>query len=183
VGNIIKPTEQALIFLIYLAVAITVVGIMFLRVRILQALLYMGRAIHDKVREINEGVDAWTTGKITEINSQAMVFFTRGDGPANLRRAIEYVLDNEHTNTLIVVHVYQDEARIPAQLSDQLKTLDEIFPEIRIDFIAVQGSFGPELIDKLSGRLDVPKNYMFIGCPGDGFPHNLADLGGVRLIV
>ncbi len=183
VGNIIKSTEQALIFLIYLAVAITVVGIMFLRVRILQALLYMGRAIHDKVREINEGVDAWTTGKITEINSQAMVFFTRGDGPANLRRAIEYVLDNEHTNTLIVVHVYQDEARIPAQLSDQLKTLDEIFPEIRIDFIAVQGSFGPELIDKLSGRLDVPKNYMFIGCPGDGFPHNLADLGGVRLIV
>jgi amino acid transporter len=183
VGNVLKSTEQALIFLVYLSVAVTAVGIMFLRVRILQALLFMGRAIHEKVREINEGVAEWTTGRITEINSQAMVFFTRGDGPANLRRAIEYVLDNEHTNTLIVVHVYQDEARIPPQLSDQLKTLDEIFPEIRIDFVAVQGRFGPDLIDKLSGRLNVPKNYMFIGCPGDGFPHNLAELGGVRLIV
>jgi hypothetical protein len=24
---------------------------------------------------------------------------------------------------------------------------------------------------------------MFIGCPGDRFPHNIADLGGVRLIL
>ncbi|MEZ4221405.1 MAG: APC family permease [Polyangiaceae bacterium] len=183
VGNVLKSTEQAVIFLMYLAVAITAVGIMFLRVRILYALLYVGRAIHEKVRELNEGVANWTTGKITQINSQAIVFFTRGDGPANLRRAIEYVLDNEHTNTLIVVHVYQDETKIPAQLSQQLMTLDEIFPEIRIDFIAVRGRFGPDLIDKLSGRLNVPKNYMFIGCPGDGFPHNLGDLGGVRLIV
>jgi hypothetical protein len=93
------------------------------------------------------------------------------------------VLDNEHTRTLMVVHVYDDETQIPPKLADQLRTLDEIFPEIRIDFIAVKGRFGPELIGKLSQRLNVPRNYMFIGCPGDRFPHNLADLGGVRLIV
>jgi hypothetical protein len=39
------------------------------------------------------------------------------------------------------------------------------------------------LIERLSRRLGVPKNYMFIGCPGDRFPHNIADLGGVRLIL
>ncbi len=183
VGNIIKSTEQAVIFLIYFAIAVTAVGLMFLRVRILQGLLYLGRAIHERVRQLNEQVAHWTTERIEEINSQSIVFFTRGDGPANLRRAIEYVLDNEHTTTLIVVHVYENESKIPPHLAEQLHTLDEIFPEIRIDFVAVQGRFGPELIEKLSGRLRVPKNYMFIGCPGDSFPHNLADLGGVRLIV
>jgi amino acid transporter len=183
VGNVIKSSEQAWIFLIYFAATVTVVGLMFLRVKILQALLYMGRSIHEKVRQMNERVAGWTTGKIDVINSQAIIFFTRGDGPANLRRAIEYVLDNEHTRTLMVVHVYDDETSIPPKLADQLRTLDEIFPEIRIDFIAVKGKFGPELIGKLSQRLNVPRNYMFIGCPGDRFPHNLADLGGVRLIV
>jgi hypothetical protein len=29
----------------------------------------------------------------------------------------------------------------------------------------------------------VPKNYMFIGAPGQDFPHNLSELGGVRLII
>lgn len=183
VGNVIKSSEQAAIFLIYFAGTVTAVGLMFLRVKILQALLYVGRAIHEKVRAMNERVANWTTRKIEQINSQAIIFFTRGDGPANLRRAIEYVLDNEHTRALLVVHVYDDEAKIPPKLADQLRTLDEIFPEIRIDFIAVRGRFSPELIGKLSQRLNVPRNYMFIGCPGDRFPHNLADLGGVRLIV
>ncbi len=32
-------------------------------------------------------------------------------------------------------------------------------------------------------RLKVPKNYMFIGTPGGRFPHNIAELGGVRLIL
>ena len=192
VGNIVKKDpvsgeavgmHQAGIFLAYFGVTMAAVWAMLLRVKILQALLYMGRAIHEKLAELNDAVARWTYGKIEEINSQAIIFFTRGDGPANLRRAIEYVLDNEHTRTLKVVHVYDDEKHIPPQLAQQLHILDEIFPEIRIDFIAVRGRFGPELIDKLSARFNVPRNYMFIGCPGDRFPHNLADLGGVRLIV
>jgi hypothetical protein len=156
---------------------------MLVRVKILQALLYVGRAIHEKLAQLNDAVATWTYDRIEAINGQAIVFFTRGDGPANLRRAVEYVLDNEHTRNLKVVHVYDEQERIPPHLASQLKVLDEIFPEIRIDFVAVKGRFGPELIDRLSARLNVPRNYMFIGCPGDRFPHNLADLGGVRLIV
>lgn len=182
-GNIIGKMEEARLFIIYFAIAMTMVTVMFARVTILKWLLYMGRAVHEKVAAINRRLSHWTLDKVNAINSQSVVFFTRGDSPANLRRAIEYVLHNEQTRNLKVVHVYQDEEQIPKKLAEQLHSLDEIFPEIRIDFLVVKGRFGPELIQKLSAHLDVPQNYMFIGCPGDRFPHNLADLGGVRLIV
>jgi hypothetical protein len=52
-----------------------------------------------------------------------------------------------------------------------------------IDFVSIKGVFGPELIERLSRRLGVPKNYMFIGTPGDRFPHEIEALGGVRLIL
>ncbi|MFO0570720.1 MAG: hypothetical protein U0263_34105 [Polyangiaceae bacterium] len=47
----------------------------------------------------------------------------------------------------------------------------------------MRGRFGLSWIENLSGHLNVPKNYMFIGCLGDNFPHNIGELGGVRLIV
>jgi hypothetical protein len=72
---------------------------------------------------------------------------------------------------------------IPATLAADLQQIDHLYPELRIDFVAVHGRFGPELIERLGQRLNVPKNYMFIGCPGNRFPHNIADLGGVRLIL
>ncbi len=183
VGNILRSWNDFIIFSIYFAITVAAVGAMFLRVAILRTLLAVGRSIQEAVRSMNEGVAAWTRTKIDQINSQSVVFFTRGDDMLNLRRAIEYVLANEQTHTLKVVHVYKEEADIPKDLAGHLSTLDVVFPEIRIDFVAVKGTFGPELINRLSVHLDVPLNYMFIGCPGDRFPHQLADLGGVRLIV
>ena len=50
-----------------------------------------------------------------------------------------------------------------------------------IDAIAV--THGPGLIGALSDRLGVPRNFMFIGTPGDRFPHRIEHLGGVRLIL
>jgi hypothetical protein len=102
---------------------------------------------------------------------------------ALLNRATLYVLKNEQTNRLIVITAYEHEEEIPPQLADQLATIDKLYPRLRIDFIAVRGTFGPELIERLSRRLKVPKNYMFIGTPSDAFPHRVSDLGGVRLII
>lgn len=175
--------DQALVFVIYFAITATAVTIMFARMRIMRGFLYMGRAILEFGQRVNARFADWVMKRVESVNSQSIVFFTRGDGPANLRRAIEYVLHNEHTRNLKVVNVYTDEREIPPQLAQQLKMLDGLFPEIRIDFLAVKGTFGPEMIDSLSVRLGVPRNYMFIGCPGDRFPHNIEELGGVRLIV
>ncbi len=67
-------------------------------------------------------------------------------------------------------------------LAGDLTTVDHIYPRIRIDLLLVKGRV-PEPIEKLSNRLGVPKNYMFISTPGDQLPHKLADLGGVRLVI
>ncbi len=49
--------------------------------------------------------------------------------------------------------------------------LDRIYPKLKIDLVMVQGDFSPSLVDQLSLHFHVPKNFMFIACPGDHFPY------------
>jgi hypothetical protein len=112
-----------------------------------------------------------------------MVYFSKGDDMVTLNQAALYVLDNEQTSRLKVVYVYEDEQQVPSDLADHLRIIDHLYPRLRIDFVAVKGVFGPELVESLSRRLGIPKNYMFIGTPGDRFPHRIEDLGGVRVVL
>jgi len=159
------------------------VAIMFLRVEILKLGLFVSRAIVDRVLTINEWIRRTVHAKIDEINSIGVVYFTKGDDVATLNRAALYVLKNEQTRILTVVHVFQRENEIPKDLASQLALIDRLYPQLRIDFLAVRGDFTPGLIEQLSHRLKVPKNYMFIGTPGDRFPHRIEHLGGVRVIL
>jgi hypothetical protein len=40
-----------------------------------------------------------------------------------------------------------------------------------------------QVVAQISSRLGVPRNFMFIACPGDKFPHDIGDFGGVRMIT
>ena len=102
---------------------------------------------------------------------------------ASLNKAALYVLSNEQTNNLHVIHVYSDESDIPPNLASDLRTIDKLYPQLKIDFLAVKGRFSPKMIEAIGQRLKIPKNYMFIGTPGDQFSHELSTLGGVRLII
>jgi len=130
---------------------------------------------------------SWVRGAILRemerIHERPMVYFSKGDSIVTLNQAALYVLDNEQTSRLVVVHVYEDEREIPPELAGQLKVIDHLYPQLRVDFVAVRGSFGPELVEALSRRLGVPKNQMFIGTPGDRLPHRIEDLGGVRVVL
>ncbi len=121
--------------------------------------------------------------KIHEIVAQRVVFFTRGDNLANLNRAILYVRENEHTNRMKIVTVLRDARETPPRLERDLQFLDEAYPEIDIEFVAIEGEFGPQLIQRLSQEWRIPTNLMFIGSPAGKLPYDLGDLGGVRLIV
>ena len=181
--NVFKDLEGTIVFLVFLLVFGLAVTVMFLRIPLLKVLLFVSRAIIERIESMNSWIARAVRSKIDDINSRVVIYFTRGDDSALLNRAALYVLQNEQTNRLKVVHVYEDEHEIPKDLADTLHEIDRLYPDLRIDFLAVRGTFGPKLIESLSRRLNVPKNYMFIGTPGDRFPHRIEELGGVRLIL
>ncbi len=183
VGNVLLDPRNVEVFSSYFLVAGTAVAIMFLRREILRIVLVVSGRIVERVRAANEHIRSLVVSRLEEINRMGVVYFTKGDDPAVLNRAALYVLTNEQTNLMRVVHVYERERDIPAGLAEQLSIIDHLYPSLRIDFLAVKGTFGPALIESLSRRLRVPKNLMFIGTPGDRFPHRLAELGGVRVIL
>lgn len=183
VGNISMNPVNLQIFSGYFLVTAAVVAIMFLRVELLRLGLFLSQIILEKFLFINIWVREMVADKITSINLQTVVYFTRGDDISVLNRAALYVLENEQTTRMKVIHMYEQEEDIPAGLTAALKTIDRLYPQLRIDFMAVKGVFGPEAIERLSRRLNVPKNYMFIGTPGDRFPYRIETLNGVRVIL
>jgi len=182
-GNLLLDPAYIRVFASYFAGVGAIVAVMFLRVHLMRGVLFVVRAVSERVLAANRWVRDTVRAKIDEINSRAVIYFTKGDDPAALNRAALYVLENEQTNRMQVITVYGDESEIPPQLAEHLADIDRLYPQLRIDFLAVKGTFGPEIIEKLSQRLGVPKNYMFIGTPGDRFPHRVEALGGVRLIL
>jgi amino acid transporter len=182
-GNVRLNPRNVQVFAVYFAVAASAVGIMLVRREILRILFRVSGKIVERVQSMNERVRTYVVTKLEEINSIGVVYFTKGDDLATLNRAALYVLANEETNRMRVVHVFQKEEEIPAHLAEQMATIDRIYPNLRIDFVAVKGTFGPGIIETLSRRFRVPKNLMFIGTPGDHFPHQIAELGGVRVIL
>ena len=141
------------------------------------------RALSEMIAEVTGTLSQTIGSKIEEISSQQVVFFTRGDNIANLNEAMLYVRRNEHCVRIKIVTVVENKADVPAGLKADLEYLDRTYPEIDIEFLVIEGSFGPELVRKLSKKWKIPPNFMFIGSPGDHFLYGLAELGGVRMII
>jgi len=182
-GNAALNPKYIEVFMFYFLPTVAIVGIMLGRIGILRALIFTIRSMSSVVLRWAGGVSEQLRRKIEAINAQQVVFFTRGDSVATLNRAMLYVANNEHTNNIKVVIAATDPNDIPDRLAQDIKNLDEIYPRISIELEIVRGSFGPKLIDKLSNQWGIPKNFMFIGSPGNHFLYGLADLGGVRLII
>lgn len=183
VGNAVMNPHYLAVFLEYFACALLVVSIMLGRIIILQACLFIVRSVLKYFIGRMTSISKMLRDKIEEINSQQVVFFTRGDNLANLNKAILYVQQNEHTNRLKVVTVLPESGDVPQNLQRDLDMLNEAYPNIEIELVTQFGNFGPELIKELSEKWRIPTNLMFIGSPGNHFLYGLAELGGVRLII
>ncbi len=183
VGNAVMNPPYLVVFLEYFACALLVVSIMLGRIIILQGCLFIVRSILKFFIGRMTSISRALRDKITEINSQQVVFFTRGDNLANLNRAILYVQQNEHTNRLKVVTVIPEHGEVAPNLRKDLDMLDEAYPNIDIELVVQVGKFGPEMVEDLSRKWLIPTNLMFIGSPGTHFLYGLAELGGVRLII
>ncbi|HHI79598.1 MAG TPA: APC family permease [Planctomycetes bacterium] len=183
VGNILLEPKYLKIFLIYFLPTALLISIMLWRIGLLKLALAILNSIAQSLGRVTSSLSKSILQKIDEINSQEIVFFTNEDDLPSLNRAMLYVESNEHTNRIRFVTVVPKGEQPPKGLKEDLAFLDRAYPEIDIDFVVEEGSFGPEIIDKLSKKWNIPKNFMFIGSPGDHFPYELAQLGGVRLII
>ena len=183
VGNVVMNPDYFRVFLQYFVPAMLIISVMLGRIAILTVCLFVVRGVSVHIRAIMDRISRGIAGKIDDINSQQMVFFTRGEGIANLNRAMLYVSRNEHTNRIKFVTVVTDPKEVPKKLTQEIKFLDEAYPEIDIEFVTIEGRFGPEIIQELSEEWNIPTNLMFIGSHGGRFRYDQAMLGGVRLII
>ncbi len=184
IGNALIDTRYIGFFLTYFVPTVLVVAVMFLRIHLLKLILVMVRGFADRVQLLSRTISGRVVKKMDEINSLGIIFFADGNEDlATLNRAMLYVRQNELTKRVRVVHVYKNKKDVPEHLKRNLKLLDEVYPEIRIELVLAEGVFDPETIQEISKRYRVPQNYMFIGHPSKSFPYRLEELGGVRLIV
>ena len=204
-GNARLNQAYLVVFLEYLIPTVLVVTIMLGRVRILELLVFFVDEMKQRVRSEKQEAEAeheeseahrlriksvrmdmfdrFLHRLLRTIRAQQLVYFTRGDHVQNLNRVMLYIRENEHTNRVKFVNVYDPKVGVPPMLDGYLKFLDEVYPEIDIEFVALQGEFTPELIRKLSKEWGIPTNLMFMSSPGENLEHKIADLGGVRLII
>jgi len=183
IGNAVMNPPYLRVFLQYFIPAMLIITVMLSRVTLLKGLLFSVRGFISGMSHPLHGLAGWIERKIEEIKELEVVFFTRGDNLANLNRAVQYVRRNEHTNRMRIATVVGEKREVPERLARDIAFLNEAYPDVRTEFVIVEGRFGPELIRELSEKWNIPANFMFIGSPGDGFMYGLADLGGVRLII
>ena len=73
-----------------------------------------------------------------------------------------YVQENEITKKLKIVTVLKEGEEVHQAFFNDLEVLDRAYPDIKIEYIQLRGTFGPEIIQKLSKEWEIPINFMFI---------------------
>lgn len=182
IGNMQLNINSFYTFLKYMVPSLIFIGVMLNRVLLIRVLIQSLEYFYQPLRRIVIVSNRYLRKMSLKINSQEFVFFTKGDNISILNKVLQYVEGNETTKKLKIVNVKTADHSNEALIKD-LEVLDRAYDQIDIEFIEIDGVFGPELIDELSEKWNIPKNFMFIGSPGNKFSYRVSDLGGVRLIM
>lgn len=181
-GNMQLNLTSFYVFIQYLIPAMLFVIIMLNRARVITWLIYAIEYLYVPLRRLVIISNKSLQRSLRKISAQELVFFTRGDNVSILNRVMIYVEENETTKKLKIVHITNGNSNNNSLIKD-IEVLDRAYPDIDIDFVEIDGHFGPDIIDELSKQWGIPKNFMFIGSPSDKFPYHVSELGGVRLIM
>ncbi|EGZ14169.1 hypothetical protein PHYSODRAFT_562553 [Phytophthora sojae] len=196
-ANAFSDVKALSYFFIYFAVFFLVVFMMLTRVSLLKGLLYVSRKLllhfrggqtdANPIQQLSAHgqvfVGSVKIAKIIEtIKNTPVVFFCKVANLPKINEAVRYVMQNEHTYCLRLVHVCEPNAPVPREFEDVVNLFDHIYPSIKIDFIAVTGAFDPAMVQWLSKSMDVPTNMMFMRQPANDNIHRVSALG-VRVIT
>eukprot|EP01135_Chromosphaera_perkinsii_P007598 Nk52_evm54s914 gene=Nk52_evmTU54s914 len=183
VSNVVKDTTVLIYLLVYFCPIFALALSMFYRNMALKAII---NYLHDP---LDEDCKTWQSKfrlrliKVFQsIADEPVLYFSRDCNLRVLNDAAIYCQLYESTSVLKIVHVFESRRKIPHNLMYNVKVLDHCYPTLRLDVVLIHGVFNPEMVDRVSKLTEVPKNRMFIGCPGATFPFNVAELGGVRII-
>lgn len=182
-GNIKIHPEYLIVFLEYFLPALAIVSIMLNRTAILKLVLSGVDSLTQHLPRVSRLVRLKVQRQLKELAHQEFVFFTKGDNVSNLNKVMAYVVENEFTSRLKIVTLLKEGEKFPDELLTDIRVLDRAYEQIEVEFVTMEGHFGPALIEELSEKWSIPKNFMFIGSPGGQFPYQISELGGVRLII
>jgi amino acid transporter len=179
VGNVIIDHYNLLYFMQYFIPTVALVVLMYMRIPIYRTILQLLNNVMVKFL-------VWRTiviDRITALTEQRVVLFARGGDLRRLHVAFNYIVNNESSRSVVIFHLYPNPGQSDEeQIKHSLEALEEIFPTLKVKFVAREGKFGPEIIEAVSKEFGVPANNIFIGAPEDKHAFSIQDLGGVRVI-
>lgn len=188
-ANAVADVKALAYFFVYFAVFFIVVFVMLARVSLLKGLLYISRKFmlyrrgdqgHLARQSFVGSIKIAQT--IENIKNTPVVFFCKLVHLPKINEAVRYVIQNELTYCLRLVHVCDPDAPVPREFEDVVNLFDHIYPSIKVDFIAVTGAFDPAMVHWLSRSMEVPTNMMFMRQPANENLHRVSALG-VRVIT
>jgi amino acid transporter len=178
-GNVVIDYKNLLFFMEYFIPTVFLVVLMYLRIPMLKGVLQM-------LNNLMTRILLWRTtiiDKITGIVEQKVILFTRGGNLARLNTAFMYIIKNESSRSVIVLHLYNHPEHNKEQdIQDSLDTLKEIYPTLKSNLVVRKEKFSSEIVDAVSKEFGVPTNNIFIGAPEEKHSFSIQDLGGVRVI-
>jgi len=178
-GNIIIDAQNLRFFLMYFIPTAAFVSIVYIRIKILKFIVHLENQLMDKIF-------IWRSvmvDKIMDITSQKVLVFTRGGNLSKLRRALDYIIRNEDSQKVYVVYLQRvKDDPVGKELEADLEVLGRTYPELDIEFVCREATFGPKIVHEFSREFNIPINNMFIGAPEEKHDFTIQDLGGVRVI-
>ncbi|OQR91186.1 hypothetical protein ACHHYP_04916 [Achlya hypogyna] len=200
-GIMLGDPRVSIVFVLYFLIVAGLILIMLERIFVLRACMVVMKSLFPSRWTTTEKVlmpllpttDASSTpsnflGKrtivraIKTINEPPIIFFCKHLSLTLINKAVLYVRRNEHTDNLRIVHVYAKGTQPPADFEDIVGVFDCMYPKLRIDAIAVEGTFDPIMVQWISENQHIPTNMMFIRQPDKVDAHKVSMLG-VRVIT
>ncbi|WP_312175657.1 amino acid permease, partial [Chryseobacterium sp.] len=182
-GNIKTKPQYLVTFLQYFIPSVLIILAMLMRKDIMHFVVDMLESVSRGYKKYTVTRQRFLNRKLKKLYEQNFVFFSKGDDIATLNKVMMYLHENEVTNKMKIVTVLEKEQNPDPKFLADFEVLDRAYPDVDMEYITLVGRFTPELVEELSQKWGIPKNFMFISSPGDRFSYRVDELGGVRLVL
>ncbi|WP_027388395.1 APC family permease [Chryseobacterium gregarium] len=182
-GNIMTKPQYLVTFLQYFIPSVLIILAMLLRKDILHFIVNLLQSLSKNYKKYTLTRQRSLYRSLKKLYEQDFVFFSKGDDIATLNKVMMYLHENEVTNKMKIVTILHEAQQPDPKFLADFDTLDRAYPEVDMEYVTILGDFTPELVEELSNKWGIPKNFMFISSPGEKFSYRVDELGGVRLIL